>query len=45
VEVFDTFWPSWPPVSTSRPAAFAGFAPSMIRWMSLTDSEPGLTDR
>ena len=22
----ETFWPSWPPVSTSSPAAFAGSA-------------------
>ena len=39
----DTFCPSWPPVWTSSPAAFAGSAPSMISSASLTDSSPGLT--
>ena len=39
----ETFWPSWPPVSTSSPAAFAGSAPEMIFSTSCTDSEPGLT--
>ena len=41
----DTFWPSWPPVSTWIPAAWAGLAAaSMIVWASWTDSAPGLTD-
>ena len=45
VEGLETFWPSWPPVSTSRPAALAACAPSMIRWASSTVSEPGGLDR
>ena len=50
VDGLDTFWPSWPPVSTWSPAASAGFAAaSMIVWACATDSEPGgfasVTDR
>ena len=41
---FETFWPSWPPVCTSSPAAFAGSAPSMILCTSSVDSSPGLVD-
>ena len=42
----DTFWPSWPPVSTWIPAAWAGLAAAlMIVWASSTDSAPGLTDK
>ncbi len=45
VEGFDTFWPSCPPVSTSSPAASAGFAAASIRfWAELSDREPGATD-
>ncbi len=45
VDGFETFWPSWPPVCTSSPAAFAGFAAaSMMFCASCSDSEPGLTD-
>ncbi len=40
----ETFCPSCPPVSTSRPAVFAGFAPSMICCTSSSESDPGLTD-
>ena len=43
VEGLETFCPSCPPVSTSRPAAFAGLAASMIVCASETDSSPGLT--
>jgi len=43
VEGLDTFWPSCPPVCTSRPAALAGLAASMIVWASETESSPGLT--
>ena len=38
----ETFWPSWPPVSTCSPAALAGLAAaSMIVWASSADSCPG----
>ena len=41
----DTFWPSWPPVSTWIPAACAGLAAAlMIVWASSTEIAPGLTD-
>ncbi len=43
VEGLETFCPSWPPVCTSRPAASAGLAASMIVCASLTDSAPGLS--
>ena len=41
VEGLETFCPSWPPVSTSRPAALAGSAASMIFCASSTESSPG----
>ena len=45
VDGVDTFWPSWPPVCTWIPAAWAGLAAAlMIVWASLSDSAPGLTD-
>ena len=42
----ETFLPSWPPVCTSRPAAFAGFAAAsmIVSARHATDSEPGLTE-
>ena len=44
VDGLETFWPSWPPVSTCIPAAWAGLAAaSMIVWASATESEPGVT--
>src|SRR5262249_23531919 len=45
VEGLDTFWQSWPPVSTWSPAAWAGLAAAlMIVCASSTVSDPGLTE-
>ena len=45
VDGLDTFWPSWPPVCTSIPAAWAGLAAAlMIVCASSSDSAPALTD-
>src|SRR6201996_3424412 len=46
VDGLDTFAPSWPPVSTWIPAAWAGLAAALIIvWASSWDSAPGLTDK
>ena len=46
VDGLDTFWPSWPPVCTWIPAAWAGLAAALITfWASSTDIDPGLTDK
>ncbi len=46
VDGVDTFWPSWPPVSTWIPAAWAGLAAAlMMAWASSADSCPGSTDK
>ena len=46
VDGVDTFWPSWPPVSTWIPAAWAGLAAAlMMVWASSADSCPGSTDK
>src|SRR5438874_2096648 len=46
VDGVDTFAPSWPPVSTWIPAAWAGWAAAlMMAWASSLDSCPGLTDK
>ncbi len=45
VEGVETFWPSWPPVCTSKPALLSGFdAVSMMSCACVVLSEPGFTE-